>query len=91
MRTVSSNDTQIISQWFVSVPDLSQLCSQAPLSRLETGQYLNDRYEAMEDRLNVRTPLLPLCTSSVDILLDSATARLPCLRVVMSQRGGEES
>jgi hypothetical protein len=30
------------------------LCAQAPLSRLEEGQFLNPRYEAMEDRLNVR-------------------------------------
>jgi hypothetical protein len=27
---------------------------QTPLSRLEEGQHLNDRYEAMEDRLAVR-------------------------------------
>ncbi len=42
------------------------MISQAPLSRLETGQYLNDRYEAMEDRLNVRSlrdPSQPVATT----------------------------
>lgn len=31
----------------------SLLCLQAPLSRIEHGQYVNERYEAMEKRLEV--------------------------------------
>ena len=27
--------------------------SQAPMSRLETGTYINDRYAAMEERLGI--------------------------------------
>ena len=28
-------------------------CLQAPMSRLETGTYINDRYAAIEDRLAI--------------------------------------
>lgn len=36
--------------------DVCDFSVQAPLSRIEKGQYLNDRYEAMEERLAVRGP-----------------------------------
>jgi hypothetical protein len=32
----------------------SSLSSQAPMSKMEPDQFINDRYAAMEDRLAVR-------------------------------------
>ena len=48
-------------------------CWQAPLSRLEEGQVLNERYEAMEDRLAVRAAILQYYAC---VLLGFAEAQL---------------
>lgn len=49
------------------------LARQAPLSRLETGQYINPRYEAMEDRLNVS-----LASGGTTMLCASISCRTVC-------------